>query len=310
MPAEPEVWVVILNYQQPQLALKAVRSILGSDYKNIRLVLVDNASQDNSVDFLKRELSGATVTYLENPANQGFAAGNNPAIKLALEAHAPYVMLLNSDAMVFPETISRLVATMERHGEVGACTARGYFALDRKEPIHCAYATDPSPWGALLAAILPVNFMCRLLGARLRTMITGEHIDVGRSCAVNWFHGALMLVRRQAIADAGLLDENFFLFFEEIDWCIRMRKHGWKIYYDASAEYVHLMGGSSGGERLTGRGEQVRNISIRSRRYFMRKHYGRVRGFIFTVIDRLILQPAESLRRALKPAVTQTRRAA
>ena len=297
---EPPVWVIVLNYQQPHLAINAVRSVLDSNYKNLKVMLVDNASSDNSIGLLKRDLCDARVEFLENAANLGFAGGNNPAIARALREEAQYMMLLNSDTLVFPETISRLVSTMEQRLEVGACTARCYFTAARQDPIYCAFLSDPSPWRTALSALLPVNFLCRLFGAGLRPLITGEHIDVGSSGTVHWFHGALMLVRRQAIADAGLLDENFFMFFEEIDWFIRMRQHGWQIYYDATAEYVHFLGGSSGGHRLINRRDEVRKTNAASRRYFMRKHYGRLQGLIFRIMEFLLLAPVESAKRFLK----------
>ena len=192
------------------------------------------------------------VRLIRNAENIGFARGNNIGIAAST---GRYVLLLNSDTIVPPGTLARLVAFMDAHPQAGACSPRLLQPDGTPQPY--AFGCDPT-LGYLLRR--GVN---RLLFRRpLHDWAVAEPIEV------DWVSGACLLVRREAIDQVGGLDEAMFMYFEDNDWCRRMRLAGWQVYYVPTVEITHI-GGASLKQNPAARAAYYRSLA-----HFYEKHYG------------------------------------
>jgi len=276
--------IVIVNWNTEALLRQCLASILAhppeGDYE---VVVVDNASTDGSVAMVRDEFP--SVTLLANEKNVGFAAGNN----LAMEAStADMVLLLNSDTVVRPGALETLRQFMERHPEAGAAGARLL-----------------NPDGSLQPSCFPLPTLLsegmhlfHLDHRRRRVM---HEWDVSQPRRVDVLLGACMLLRREAVAQVGLLDEGYFMYSEEVDYCRRLQEAGWALYWVPEAEVVHY-GGQSTRQVAT---EMFLRLYAGKLRYF-RKHEGARAGRIYKLIlfaaalFRLLLVPLALLAPAPK----------
>ena len=261
--------VVILNYRTPDLAVDCLRSI-ASDVPRIggaRVLVVDNASGDGSGErittSIEREGWGGWASVLPLDHNGGYSAGNNAGIRLALAAQTPpeYVLLLNPDTIVRPGALAELVRFMEQHPHVGIAGSR------LEEPsgqVQCTAHRFPSPAGELLGASR-LGLLHRLLpGYVVSPPIRNE----AHPC--DWVSGASMIVRRSVFEQVGLLDEGYFLYFDEVDFCHRVRRAGWEVWYVPQARVVHLEGASTG--IRTPRKRRAAYWYNSRRRFFVKAH--------------------------------------
>ena len=195
------------------------------------IVVVDNASRDDSTAMVRRDFPH--VHLLENPTNVGFAAANNQALALC---RGRYVLLLNSDTEVTPGTLSALVSFMEQHPQAGVVAP-----------------TLVNPDGSFQAsyARFPTFVSEFLLITRLARWLSGPYAPSPRprinepSHPVDWVAGAALLVRRAAIDQVGGLDAGYFMYSEETDWCWRLWRHNWQVWYLPAVKVIHHGGASS-----------------------------------------------------------------
>ncbi len=216
-PNRPFVIVVILNWNNLADTLECVESVLKSDYPRLAVWVVDNGSDEDPTDRLGEQYPSARVIRLA--ANLGYGAGNNVGLRLAMEDQAQYVLLLNNDATVAPDTITRLVAAMEAHSRIGMATPR-VFRYDRPADVYwdggrVDWATGLTPHNAT---------------------------DLPRSGGIRsseWLDGCCLFVRLAALSDVGLLDERYFLYYEDAEWTVRASRRGWfnAVVLDASARH-------------------------------------------------------------------------
>jgi len=231
----PVVSIVIVNYNGGTLVREAVDAALQSSLP-LEIIVADNGSSDGSFDVLRQRFSGdPRVHFIENGSNLGFARANNLAIQ---QANGQYVLLLNPDCLIYPETVKRVVDAMESRPQaaMGGCLIRN---PDGTEQAGSRRAV-PTPWRTLVR-IFHLNKLFPdhprfhsfvLAGTPLpREAVPQEAIS-----------GAFMLVRREAIDQVGLLDEEYFLHCEDLDWCMRFRQAGWEILFVPDAEAVHYKG--------------------------------------------------------------------
>jgi len=194
--------------------------------------VVDNGSSDGSTAMVAVDFPEVRLT--PSGSNRGFAAANNCAIR---EADSRYVLLLNPDTLVSPRTIGDLVSFMDDHPDVGICGPKILFPDGRFQS--CGYR-----FPTLLSEVRQsrnVNKVLRLLiGEEPPLRVEAVPFDV------DWVDGACLLIRREAIQDVGLLDEQFFLYAEELDWCFRTRRAGWRITALPQVEMIHYQGQTSG----------------------------------------------------------------
>ncbi len=203
-------------------------SVMETEYKDFRVVVVDNASTDGSVTWLKQHYP--KVSIIENGENYGFARGNNIAIE---QSQAEYVVLLNNDVEVTPTWLSALVSRADRFATLGAVAPK-LLHFERRNEFEYAGAA-----GGLLD-----NFGYPFARGRIfHTLEVDEgQYDDQHECF--WATGAALLLRRSALMDVGLLDESFFMHMEEIDLCWRLRRSGYTVHCETSVAVYHIGGAS------------------------------------------------------------------
>lgn len=201
--------------------------------------VVDNASEDGAADLVAERFPWVALERLD--WNSGFCIANNIAIR---ETRAPYVLLLNPDTEVLPGSLDHMLEVMERHPDVGMSSCRlvqpdGTFD-------HASKRAFPTPLGAL-AHFIGVGRKKNVPSwlAQYRAPDVDE-FGAGEVDAVN---GAFMLVRRPALEEVGLLDEGYWLYMDDLDWCYRFKQRGWKVFYDGSVSIIHVKGGTTVYER-------------------------------------------------------------
>lgn len=210
--ARPSVAVVILNWNNPGDTLACLQSIAALDYPLLKTIVVDNGSSDNSVERIRSAYPDVQV--VETGANLGYAGGNNVGIHHALAAGAEAVCILNNDVTVEPDFLGTLMAALQREAGVGVVT-----------PLVAQQTNGVSSVWALGAA---VDWHTALV----TRCHAGESADSRRSAppfAVAIAPGAAMLVKREVFERVGLLDESYFLYFEETDWCLKVHQAGYRI---------------------------------------------------------------------------------
>jgi N-acetylglucosaminyl-diphospho-decaprenol L-rhamnosyltransferase len=235
-PPSPIVSVtIVLHNSERELGrcLAAIRASLASGFAE--LIAVDNASPDGSASTVEGALPDATI--IRSRENRGFAAGANLAWP---HVRGRFWLLLNPDAELHEGGIERLAAWMDAHPQLGAASAELADPAGSGPP--STGRALPSPWRAVFEAsrlhlLLPADVRGRVLrGAYWRG---GDQHDAG------WVPATALLVRREAVDSAGLLDERFFLYGEDIEWCWRMRRAGWKIGVCSTVRARHGEGGSA-----------------------------------------------------------------
>jgi hypothetical protein len=236
--------VITVSFNSGAHLAACVRSVLASS-EPVEVLVVDNGSTDDGLDRLRGDLNGeARVRILENGANLGFARANNRAIG---EARGRWILLLNPDCTVEPTTVGRVREVLESEADAGMA---GCLILnpDGTEQAGCR-RERPTPKKALVRA-LGLGGVARRLGIDQR--LARDFVRRGdplpeRPVEVDAISGAFMLVRRDAIQVVGGLDEGYFLHCEDLDWCERFRRAGWRVLFVPSVVVVHDKGASSRG---------------------------------------------------------------
>ncbi|CAN5904414.1 glycosyltransferase family 2 protein [soil metagenome] len=271
-----QVLVVIVNYRTADLAIDCLRSLEAEVAENpgTRVVLVDNASGDGSTDRLSAAVAeqgwGPWASILSAAHNGGFAAGNNLAIRPALEGPSPprFVLLLNPDTLVRPGALRALIDFMDSHPAIGLAGSR----LEDPDgtPQRSAFRF-PTVLGELEGG-LRLGLVSRLL----KRWVVAPPVPESKG-PVDWVAGASLIVRREAFETIGLLDEGYFMYFEEVDFCLRARRAGWPCWYVPESRVVHLVGQSSGVTASQHARRRLPDYWFRSRRRFFLAHYGLAR---------------------------------
>lgn len=288
------LWIVIVNYRTAGLTIDCLHSLAAerARFRSVRTVIVDNASGDGSVERLVEaiERNGwqAWAMVIASDRNGGFAYGNNVGIKPALQAsHLPdYVMLLNPDTVVHAGAIRALVEFMDAHPEAGIAGSLLENADGRPD---CSAHNDFTPLGELLSGA-SLGILSRAL---TRYEVSPPVQDFAHRC--NWISGASLMIRSTVFGKIGLLDDNYFLYFEEADFCLRTRKAGWEIWFVPESRVIHLEGAATGIRSVARR--RPRYWYESRRRYFV-KHHG-VFGLILADALWAIGRGTRALRRLL-----------
>jgi GT2 family glycosyltransferase len=231
-----DVSIIIVNYNTPKLTIEAIRSVLNSKTRYLyEIIVIDNNSSDHSVEIIKKEFP--QITLIVNEQNVGFSKANNQGIKLS---KGRYILLLNSDTIVNDDTIEKMVEFMDLNRNIGASGCKVVLpngSLDKA--CHRGFPTPEASFYYLtgLAKLFPKS-------ERFNQYHLG-HMDLEQIHPVDCLVGAFMLVRREAVEEVGLLDETFFMYGEDIDWCYRIKEAGWDIYYYPFTTIIHYKGASS-----------------------------------------------------------------
>ena len=241
----PSLLVVIVNYRTPQLTIDCLQSLQTEvkHHANTRVVVADNQSGDGSVAVLRDAIASYHwqdwVTLQSLDRNGGFAAGNNAVVGPALEStHPPdYIWLLNPDTVVHPGALKTLLTFLEQHPDVGIAGSR----LENLDgtPQYSAFRFH-TIWSELDQG-LRLGLVSKILSQWILAPSIAD-----QAIATDWLAGASMMIRRQVFEQIGLLDDNFFMYYEEVDFCLRARQANWTCWYVPTSRVVHLMGQSSG----------------------------------------------------------------
>jgi GT2 family glycosyltransferase len=221
----PAVFCSVLNWNGWRDTIECLDSLKQCRYPHLTVIVVDNGSTDDSVARIRS--AHPDILLLESGKNLGFAAGNNIAIRYALAHNADCVWLLNNDTKPAPDSLSALVAKLLTDQRIGAVASI------------CYYADAPSTveaWG----------------GARVNLWV-GYGRNSTQPRRDDWFqslNGTSLLVARAAIEDAGLLDEGFFLYWEDTEFCLRLRKNRWRLAAAPDSRVLHKVNASTGGNSV------------------------------------------------------------
>lgn len=252
----PDLSIIIVNWNTCQLLADCLNSIIDTAGNiTYEIIVVDNGSTDGSQAMLARQFPQARL--LQNRENVGFARANNQALAAS---RGRYALLLNSDALATPGSLQALVSLAGQQPRAGIVGAR---LVNPDGSFQASYTPFPTLWQEfLILSGLGRLFFGRWYPSR------GPDADKGPQI-VDYVEGACMLVRREAYESAGGLDEGYFMYAEEVDWCYTMRQKGWQVWYQPAAKIIHLGGASSAGRR-TRREADLYQSRVR----FFRKHYG------------------------------------
>jgi len=256
--------VVIVNYNTAHL-LEPMFDALHAAARGIpmQVIVVDNASRDDSVALIRQR--HPDVELIANAANVGFGRANNQAIPLVRGEH---VLLLNTDAFVSPDTLAKTLAWLRAHPRCGVLGVR-LVGRDGEQQPACRWF--PTPGNTFLARTGLARFFPWVRG------IDDPRWDPAVSQDCDWVPGCYYLMPRAVLNEVGLFDPRYFLYFEEVDHCKRVKQAGWTVRYFADTTVVHLGGESAKttGE-ITESGRQISALQIESELLFFRKHHGRV----------------------------------
>ena len=259
--------IVIVNYQTFELTKNTINSILKYDHPfSYEILVVDNASSDDSLaklqDYFKDD-----VKFIASAENNGFAAGNNQALKVA---NGKYILLLNSDTIVWENTLESIHDYMEGHADVGACGCR--VLLENGELDKACKRSFPNVKNSFFKLFhIPTNSKDN--DYNLVNLPDGEVYEI--DCLT----GAFMFMRAEALNEVGLLDETFFMYGEDIDLCYRIKQAGWKIVYYGKSKITHLKGASSKKQKSKLIYEFYRAMYI-----YYKKHHADETSFIVNIV--------------------------
>jgi GT2 family glycosyltransferase len=243
------VFVVIPMWNQLELTLRCLRSVAQLQPAAAGVVVVDNGSQADAQTKLETAFPGLSVVRLES--NCGFAGGCNAGIRQALAQGADAVLLLNNDATTHPALLAELVSALASDPRIAAAGAKTL--TDESPPrIHAAYGV--------------LTFHGSLV--RIEGWLEPDLDKFNQGRDVDMASGSALLLRREALQSVGLLDEEFFAYHEDVDWCARARRLGWRIRYVPSALVYHRMHASTGG----GYGSAITYLVARNSILFVRKN--------------------------------------
>jgi GT2 family glycosyltransferase/serine acetyltransferase len=259
--------IIVLNYRTPELTLECIASLESEVDSSMDVIVVDNASGDGSAERIEQGMSergwNTWVRLLRSPVNGGFGAGNNFGIR-ATQADA--YLLLNSDTLVRPGAIAALRDAMATRPDVGLI---GPCLVDARGDQDQTFFRALRPITELLRAA-HTGPLSRLLSSYdMLLPVPDEAIEA------DWLAFAAVLIRREVIEQIGPLDEGYFMYFEDVDYCRRAREAGWKVLYWPHTEMVHYKGASS---RVTDDAELRRRAPryyYESRSRYFKKFFGR-----------------------------------
>ena len=244
----PKVTIIVLNWNGAGHTVNCLATVAKTTYPNYDVIVVDNGSSDDSVATICS--SFPDIRIIETGHNLGYAGGNNVGIRDALAHGADYLWVLNNDTVVDPECLQRMVQAAESDQSVGMVGPKIYY-LDAPQTIWYAGGTVDLKRG-------------------LTWHIGKDESDQGQHDAsgeAGFITGCSLLVRRQLVEAIGLMDESYFLYFEDVDWSLKARQAGWKLWFEPKAVLYHAEGAQEG--RLYS--DRFIYYTLRNRLYFMKR---------------------------------------
>lgn len=260
--------VIIVTFNTKELLIKSLAAVFeNSQSLPSEILIVDNASVDGSVEAIAA-LKDDRITVIQNTENLGFAAANNQAIRTA---RGRYLLFLNSDAFIKKGAIDILIRFLGGHPHVAAV---GPKILNADGSLQNKGFCFPSIAGSLLY----LTGIEKLIGVQtLNRLFPQLYWDENQTLEVDFLHGCCMLIRRDALEVIGGFSEDYFMYFEEQDWCCRARKLGYQIWYHPAARVTHYGSASPMDNRS--------DVFNRSMLIFYQRNIGTARGLVITALQ-------------------------
>lgn len=251
--------IIIVSYNTREVTRNCISSIYQNHPKQpFEVIVIDNNSSDGTPEAIEREFPG--VILIKNTTNSGFAPANNQGIEIS---KGKYVLLLNSDTLTFQNSLDGMMTFMDAHSNVGAVTPRIWLDEGKTLQSHILHPFTVRRFlyeFTPLGEIFPGNTVYKSMWSKdIRAWLADAPLEV------DCFSGACMMVRREALNEVGPLDERFFMFFEDVDFCMRLKEAGWKFFLVPDAEIVHLAHQSPS--------NRLQEIYMDSLAHFLEKHY-------------------------------------
>lgn len=259
-----DISIIFVSYNTAEMTIKAINLVRHSVTNlSTEIFVIDNASKDDSVARLRQEFDD--IKLVVNDKNVGFGRANNQVLP---EVEGDYVLLINTDAFIEPDTIQKTYDFMQENPDTGILGVR-LIGRDGLLQPSCRYFN--TPW----------NIFLLRTGLKLKTQmvddLSWDHASV-RHC--DWVPGCYYLVRKTVIDQVGLFDPKFFLYYEEVDHCYAAKKMGWQVTYFPHTSVVHIGGESAKSDNeITSLGKQVSSLQIESELIYIRKNFGLLNTF-------------------------------
>ncbi len=262
--------VIIVSYNTRELLKYCIESIYSITERNNEIIVVDNNSEDNTVDMLENNFP--KVKIIENDSNYGFGRANNQGMKVS---KSEYILLLNSDTMASPAAIYESKKYIECNPEVGVL---GCGLLDKKGNIQLSCGRFLRLSHAIYGGI-EFNNILKTLGINREIgadhyLSENDHLKIQE---VDWTTGAFMFLRKEVFKTTNGFDENIFLYGEEHEWCFRIKSFGWKIVYNPNITIIHF--GKSSSANISDI-KRYRYI-LDGEYYYFKIHYGLCKAILF-----------------------------
>jgi hypothetical protein len=257
--------VIIVNFNSKDYLAKCVQSVLSSTVP-VDVFVVDNASQDESISILKNAMGcEPRLHIIENEENLGFATANNKVLPLT---NGDYILFLNPDCIIAPNTLEAMMKVMDSHPETGmaGCLIRNEDGSEQAG----SRRFIPTPWRSMLRVLKLSKFFRK--HPRFGIINLAGQPMPDRPVPMEAISGAFMFVRRKAMTQVGPMDKNYFLHCEDLDWCMRFRKDGWKILFVPHVEITHAKGACSNDRQIRVEWYKHKGM-IRFYRKFFRHQY-------------------------------------
>jgi len=262
--------IIIVNYNVKYYLRECLQSVYcATERVSFEIIIVDNNSTDGSVDMVKNEFP--EVKLIENCQNLGFAKATNQVLR---EHEGKYALLLNPDTVVLPNALDKMVEFMEANPQAGALGCKLLYPDGSLQRSCRSFPTLTTTFfeNTGLEKFFPKN--------KLVAKYKMGYWDYNDLREVDQPMGSALMIRREVIRQVGLLDERFYMFFEEVDWCFRAKKRGWKIYFIPRAEIIHY-----GGQSARSTMSEMMIQGYKSKHKFFRKHYGILSEWIVKQMD-------------------------
>lgn len=281
-----DVTVILVSYNTEALlpvSLKALQEA-ASGYR-VQVVIVDNASRDGSAALIRRDFPDCEL--IVNPVNVGFGRACNQALA---RARGRYILLLNTDAFVAPDSLRKTLAYMDSHPRCGILGVR---LVDRDGKLQPSARRFLTPWSLFVRRMGLRRWLPWLPAAE---DLSEEHHASIQQC--DWVPGCYYLVRRRVVEEVGLFDPRYFLYFEEVDHCLAAKRAAWEVTYFPHTTVFHIGGESARSEGEVTAHSQLEAIQVESELLFFRKN-----GGLAAVVGNLLLTTLADLVDLLRSAM-------